>query len=120
MPSIEPLTKYHAALRRVLNEYPPGSPSLLYGIEAVLKTAMENVEQKSKATLANETCQGMHIDPPKNVICRQCFDALEQGRVDLTDGEDRPVETKSEQDERDAVTKQVLGFLKSGHFGDEE
>lgn len=107
-------SRYGNAIVRIFQAYAPGSPSLYVAVEALVMTAMANVKQEARDEIANDTCQNMHEGPPKGLICKRCFDALETGRLPPEDTEGAVVvpgsghgETTSQVAERTAIENQV-------------
>ena len=72
------MRSYRDNIIRILNAYPFGSPGLLPALETICQTAEENGRRDSRDSLATEVCEGLHLDAPKGLKCRKCYEA-EQG-----------------------------------------
>ena len=104
-----PPTRYRQAIARVLGTYPYGSIQLVIAIDIIVRTAMSNAISEGRDELAEQTCLGtLHGGPPKGVICRRCFDALEAGKLPPEEEEAAGILPKSEQSD---IEKQVLDIL---------
>ena len=102
-----PPTKYRQAIMRVLSSYPPGSIQLITAIDIVVRTAMTNATSEGRDELAEQTCLGtLHPGPPKGVICRRCFDAVESGKLP-----EEEQEALLPAVEEDSIAKQVRDML---------
>lgn len=105
-------TRYGAAIWRVLQNYPPGTHQLVLALETVVKTAMEKTEEQSKDDIAQTSCLGLHPGAPAGLICRKCFDSVEQGQVpssELQAGEPGP--SKEEEEEIRRIDAEVAAMI---------
>jgi hypothetical protein len=103
-------TRYGQAIVAVLGNYPPGSRNLVIALEAVVKTAMSKAAETSQDELAVTTCQGLHPGVGKGLVCRRCYDALEQSKTNLEDDTPGPVDAE-EAASRSAIEDQVRMLL---------
>lgn len=104
------MTRYGEPIVRVLGTYEKGSRSLIVALETIVKTAMDQVRQDSQDELAATNCLGHHEGPAHGLVCRRCYDAVEQGK--LSPEEQETVLSQKEQEEQDAIVKSVQLLLK--------
>lgn len=71
-------TRYGNPLVRVLQAYPPGSPSLIVALEAICSTAENHGHKKAKQELAEAVCEGLHEGPGTGLKCLDCYYAETQ------------------------------------------
>lgn len=99
-------TRYGAAVVRVLNAYKQGSFELVYALESVVLTAMEQTQSDDKDKLAMESCEGLHDGPASGLICRRCFDVVEAQKMpDVPAG---PIEPSAEEKDIDAHVRKLM------------
>ncbi len=71
-------TRYGQPIVLILNAYPPGSPGLTTGLEALCRTAEQNGRKQAKTELAQAVCEQLHTGAPTGIKCLDCHYAETQ------------------------------------------
>lgn len=111
-------TRWGMPIMSICQAYQFGSKAFYIAMETLVQTAQNSAGELKKDEIALSSCIGNHPGtPPKGLICRACYDAMEAAKYEGIDNPtDLPLkESPEDKAEREKVEREVATMIGGGN-----